>query len=521
MSNSFYITTPLYYVNDRPHIGSAYTTLIADMIAMYHRMKEDKVFFLTGTDEHGQKVQQAAEKNGVSPQEHCELYATRFQELWSYFNLSYDDFIRTTEDRHVKVVQHVLQDLFDKGEIYKDKHEGWYSVADELFISEKDHEEGKYRDVRRISETNYYFKMGAYQDRLIKYINDNPDFIRPENRKNEILGFLKQPLKDLCISRPKERLSWGIELPFDKDYVTYVWFDALLNYVTAPGYLQDDERFQATWPAVHLIGKDILTTHCVYWPTMLMAAGIPLPKTVFAHGWWTSEGQKMSKSLGNFVDLETIQKYCDHVGKDVYRYFMAKEGPLFHDSDFSKERFYQTYNTDLANNFGNLVNRIFKLIKKNFGGKIPDKINKKVLTLVVDTGNIETIDNPFTKDAEKLEKRVFEHLEDFNINEIAKEIISYLSSINYYLEDTEPWKLIKTDVDHAEEVLCTALASLRFSASLLFPLLPEKMTEFFTMLNNGDTPGTLMDWDGLKSGTELGEMKALFPRFDMKLLETM
>ncbi|MCK5816618.1 MAG: class I tRNA ligase family protein, partial [Candidatus Marinimicrobia bacterium] len=250
MSSSFYITTPLYYVNDRPHIGSAYTTLIAEMIAMYHRMKDDDVFFLTGTDEHGQKVQQAAEKNGVSPEEHCDTYATRFQELWSYFNLSNDDFIRTTEDRHVKVVTHVLQDLFDKGEIYKDKHEGWYSVADELFITEKDYEEGKYRDVRRISETNYYFKMGAYQDRLIKYINDNPDFIRPENRKNEILGFLKQPLKDLCISRPKERLSWGIELPFDKDYVTYVWFDALLNYVTAPGYLQDDERFQKTWPAV-------------------------------------------------------------------------------------------------------------------------------------------------------------------------------------------------------------------------------------------------------------------------------
>lgn len=509
MSSSFYITTPLYYVNDRPHIGSAYTTLIAEMIAMYHRMKDDDVFFLTGTDEHGQKVQQAAEKNGVSPEEHCDTYATRFQELWSYFNLSNDDFIRTTEDRHVKVVTHVLQDLFDKGEIYKDKHEGWYSVADELFITEKDYEEGKYRDVRRISETNYYFKMGAYQDRLIKYINDNPDFIRPENRKNEILGFLKQPLKDLCISRPKERLSWGIELPFDKDYVTYVWFDALLNYVTAPGYLQDDERFQKTWPAVHLIGKDILTTHCVYWPTMLMAAGIPLPKTIFAHGWWTSEGQKMSKSLGNFIDLETIQMHCDNVGKDAYRYYMAKEGPLFSDSDFSKERFYQTYNTDLANDFGNLVNRIFKLIKKYYDGKVPT------------AGELGDDEKAMMTSAETCLSAVMKDLDDFNVNAIASDVISYVTSINRYLEKTEPWKLAKTDIEATKTVLYTALASLRFSASLLYPLLPEKMTEFFSMLNNGDTPGSLINWEDLKSGIELGEMKALFPRFDMKLLETM
>jgi len=409
----------------------------------------------------------------------------------------------------VKVVKHVLQDLFDKGEIYKDKHEGWYSVADELFITEKDYEEGKYRDVSRISETNYYFKMGAYQDRLIKYINDNPDFIRPENRKNEILGFLKQPLKDLCISRPKERLSWGIELPFDKDYVTYVWFDALLNYVTAPGYLQDDERFQKTWPAVHLIGKDILTTHCVYWPTMLMAAGIPLPKTIFAHGWWTSEGQKMSKSIGNFIDLETIQMHCDNVGKDAYRYYMAKEGPLFSDSDFSKERFYQTYNSDLANDFGNLVNRIFKLIKKYYDGKVPT---------ARELGDDE---KAMMTSAETCLSAVMKDLDDFNVNAIASDVISYVTSINRYLEKTEPWKLAKTDIEATKTVLYSALASLRFSASLLYPLLPEKMTEFFSVLKNGDTPGSLMNWEDLKSGIELGEMKALFPRFDMKLLETM
>lgn len=504
MASPFYITTPLYYVNDRPHIGSAYTTIIADITAKYQRMLGKDVFFLTGTDEHGQKVQQAAEKNGITPQEHCNTYAQRFKELWGYFDLQNDDFIRTTEVRHESVVVQVLKALFDKGEIYKDTYEGWYSVADELFITEKDYEEGKYRDVRRISETNYYFRMGKYQTQLIDYIHEHPDFIQPENRKNEILGFLKQPLKDLCISRPKERLSWGIELPFDSDYVTYVWFDALLNYVTAAGYLQDDEKFQTYWPAVHFIGKDILTTHCVYWPTMLMACDLPLPKTVFAHGWWTSEGQKMSKSLGNFIDLETIQMHCDRVGKDAYKYYMAKEGPLFGDSDFSKERFYQTYNSDLANAFGNLVNRIFKLIKKYYNNAVPEP------------GELLKTDLFMKENAAVCMKKVEEKLEHFNINGLAFDIISYVNSINQYLEQNEPWKTAKTDLAMTARVLYTALSSLRFAAGLLQPLLPEKMAEFMLMLNNGDKAASLIMWEGLKPGIELGEMKALFPRFDMK-----
>ncbi|MBN2781573.1 MAG: methionine--tRNA ligase [Candidatus Marinimicrobia bacterium] len=507
MPRSFFITTPLYYVNDKPHIGSAYTTLIADIIAQYHRMTGDDVFFLTGTDEHGQKVQQAAEKNGISPREHCDIYAARFKELWSYFDLSFDDFIRTTEDRHVKVVQAVLMSLFEKGEIYKDTYEGWYSVADELFISDKDYEEGRYRDVRRISETNYYFRMSAYQERLIGYIEAHPDFIRPANRRNEILGFLRQPLKDLCISRPKERLAWGIELPFDKDYVTYVWFDALLNYITAPGYLSDDAKFAAYWPAVHLIGKDILTTHCVYWPTMLMAAGIPLPRTVFAHGWWTSEGQKMSKSLGNFIDLETIRGYCESVGKDAFRYFMAKEGPLFSDSDFSRDRFYQTYNSDLANDFGNLVNRVFKLIDKYFDGRIPEAGEPGEDELAMMEASVQC------------RETVLAEVEELNVNAVASTVIAYVTSINRYLEKTEPWKLAKTDLAGTGMVLYAALASLRFSAALLYPLLPEKMTEFFRMLNTSEAPGHIVQWQDLKSGTPLGEMKALFPRFDMQLLE--
>lgn len=508
MNQSFYITTPLYYVNDRPHIGSSYTTLIADIIAMYHRMKGEDVFFLTGTDEHGQKVQQAAEKNNLSPAEHCDLYAERFQELWSYFNISNDDFIRTTEARHIRVVQDVMQTLYDRGEIYKDDYEGWYSVADEMFVSEKDHAEGKYRDVRRISETNYYFRMSAYRQRLIDHIREHPGFIRPENRRNEILGFLKQPLKDLCISRPKARLAWGIELPFDEDYVTYVWFDALLNYISAPGYGADEEKFRRYWPAVHMIGKDILTTHCVYWPSMLMAAGIELPEAIFAHGWWTSEGKKMSKSLGNFIDLETIQSHCDHVGKDAYRYFMAKEGPLFSDSDFSKARFYHTYNMDLANDFGNLVNRIFKLIKKYYDGKVPPP------------GTLQEDEQEMKKAAEAVRDAVMEHLKALDVNAMVSEIIAYVSSVNRYLEQKEPWKLAKSDPDAAGRVLYAGLASLRFSAALLYPVLPEKTAEFFSMLNSGEKPGRIVRWEDLSAGTELGEMKALFPRFDMKRLET-
>ncbi|MDZ7822069.1 MAG: class I tRNA ligase family protein [Candidatus Marinimicrobia bacterium] len=480
----------------------------ADIIAMYHRMKGEDVFFLTGTDEHGQKVQQAAEKNNLSPAEHCDIYAERFQELWSYFNISNDDFIRTTEARHIRVVQDLMQRLYDLGEIYKDDYEGWYSVADEMFVSEKDHAEGKYRDVRRISETNYYFRMSAYRQRLIDHIREHPGFIRPENRRNEILGFLKQPLKDLCISRPKARLAWGIELPFDEDYVTYVWFDALLNYISAPGYGADEEKFRRYWPAVHMIGKDILTTHCVYWPSMLMAAGIELPEAIFAHGWWTSEGKKMSKSLGNFIDLETIQSHCDHVGKDAYRYFMAKEGPLFSDADFSKERFYHTYNMDLANDFGNLVNRIFKLIKKYYGGKVPGP------------GTLQENEQEMKKAAEAVRDAVMEHLEALDVNAMVSEIIAYVSSVNRYLEQKEPWKLAKSDPDAAGRVLYAGLASLRFSAALLYPVLPQKTAEFFSMLNSGEKPGRIVQWEDLSPGTELDEMKALFPRFDMKRLET-
>jgi methionyl-tRNA synthetase len=335
------------------------------------------VFFLTGLDEHGQKVQQAAAKAGIDPQVHCDKLAPQFQDLWKRLNISNDAFIRTTDAQHKKVVQRYLQELFDKQLIYKAAYSGWYCTFDERFWTEKDVADGLCPDCKRpvekLSEHNYFFKMGQYQEQLQRHILNHQDFIRPESRKNEVLGFLStQKLGDLSISRPKSRLSWGIELPFDKDYVTYVWFDALVNYVSALEYLPQDKltgnRF---WPAnVHLVGKDILTTHAVYWSTMLMALNLPLPETIFAHGWWTVDGEKMSKSRGNVVDPN---KMIDKYGADAFRYFLLREVPFGQDGDFSQEAMATRINSDLANGLGNLLSRTLTMIDRFSNGMIPDR----------------------------------------------------------------------------------------------------------------------------------------------------
>ena len=307
MSETFYVTTPIYYVNDVPHIGHLYTTVAADVISRYMRSAGKKVMFLTGTDEHGQKVEQAARERGLAPKDHCDEMVVRFQELWRRFAISNDDFIRTTEPRHTAIVQKFMEILKEHGDIYTSTYSGLYCVPDERFWTEKDLVDGNCpdcgREVIRIDESNYFFRMGQYQDRLQTHIHSHQNFIKPESRRNEVLGFLQKPLEDLSISRPKSRLSWGIELPFDRDYVTYVWFDALVNYISGLEYLPSDPAFDRYWPAsLHLVGKDILTTHAVYWSTMLMAMDLPLPQTIFAHGWWTVNGEKMSKSRGNVVD---------------------------------------------------------------------------------------------------------------------------------------------------------------------------------------------------------------------------
>ena len=499
---TFYLTTPIYYVNDKPHIGHAYTTILADVLTRFHRNSGEDVFFLTGLDEHGQKVQQAAEKHGVDPQKHCNEMAPRFLKLWENLHIQNDDFIRTTEKRHVDVVQHILQKVYDKGDIYEDEYEGLYSVSEERFITEKEADSGEFRDIKELKEKNYFFRMSNYQQALIDHIKNNSDFIQPKHRKNEVLGFLKQPLEDLCISRPKSRLGWGIELPFDSDYVTYVWFDALINYITAPGYNVNEENFNKYWPAnYHLIGKDILTTHSVYWPTMLMSANIPLPQAIFAHGWWLIGESKMSKSLGNVVDpLGLIEEY----GVDPVRYYLMREMVLGQDASFTIESFIKRYNSDLANDFGNLLSRISNLLKKFFDGRIPQDQDDSAEGLDVKSKAVETV------------AIVWEKIEVMRVNEAIEIILQFVRSINKYIETKAPWKLAKEEPEIAGKVLFTAAEALRVSAVLLSPIMPNRTQ---TVLETLGATESGLDWGGLTSGIEIKLHDPLFPRINIKKLE--
>ena len=494
MNNSFYISTPIYYVNDKPHIGHAYTTILADVIARFYRQLNYDTFFLTGLDEHGQKVQEAASNRKVEPQDHCNEMAPRFTELWEKLHISNDDFIRTTEERHKKVVQEFLQLVFDKGDIYKDEYTGLYSVSEERFITEKEAESGIFRDIKELKEINYFFKMSNFQTQLIEHIENNNNFIQPAHRKNEILGFLKQPLSDLCISRPKSRLNWGIELPFDDEYVTYVWFDALINYLTATGYGEDDLSYNKWWPAdCHLIGKDILTTHAVYWPTMLLSAGIPLPKTIFAHGWWLSDSSKMSKSVGNVVNpLDLIEEY----GVAPVRYYLMREMVLGQDANFTMESFIKRYNSDLANDYGNLLNRVSTLIKKNYDGLIPDK------------GEQTSSEEEIIKSAEALLNGMSNKIKEMKINDSIEDIMKFVRSINKYMEEQKPWKLVKEDKVGAGTVLYTAGESMRVATILLSPVMPNRCAEVLHTFNSGKS----LEWGGLKPGVKLNDHETLFPR---------
>ena len=495
MSKTFYLTTPIYYVNDKPHIGHAYTTILADVLARYHRNAGRETFFLTGLDEHGQKVQQAAADRGIEPQQHCDEMAPRFIDLWKKLHISYNDFIRTTENRHKKIVQMFLQKVYDTGDIYEDEYEGLYSVSEERFITEKEAESDEFRDIKKLKEKNYFFKMGKYQDALIDHIKSNPKFIQPEHRKNEILGFLRQPLNDLCVSRPKSRLNWGIELPFDKEYVTYVWFDALINYITSPGFGKDHESFDKWWPvSYHLIGKDILTTHAVYWPTMLMSADIELPQAIFAHGWWLMGESKMSKSIGNVINpMDLIDDY----GVDPVRYYLMREMVLGQDSNFTMESFIQRYNSDLANDFGNLLSRISTLMKKNYDGRIPDP------------GELSEAELRIKTEGESLCGTVDGMIKNMRLNEAIENTMQYIRSVNKYMEENAPWKLVKEDKSAAGKILYTAGEALRLGAVLLSPVMPNRTSILLDALN---APGVDLSWGGLKPGGTLKDHEPLFPR---------
>jgi len=512
---NFYITTPIYYVNDKPHIGHAYTTVLADIMARYHRLLNENVFFLTGTDEHGQKVQKAAEKHDMTSQEQCDATYIRFQELWERLGITNDDFIRTTETRHKVVVREILQQLYEKDLIYQAEYQGRYCVSCERFFTEKDLDEDNAcpecsRDTEEIIEKNYFFRMSRYQDWLIDYINSNPDFIQPSFRANETLGFLKKPLEDLCISRPKSRLSWGIELPFDENFVCYVWFDALVNYISAAGYGNDDTIFKKRWPAsFHLIGKDILTTHTVYWPTMLKAMGLEMPKTIFAHGWWLMGNSKMSKSLGNVVNpIEMIDKY----GVDAFRFFLVAEMSLGQDASFTEEAFILRYNSNLANDLGNLASRVVKMIIKQRNGVLP---NANANTPMEEELQLELF-----KAVEEMEDAVL----GMKIDRGIESVMNAVRAGNRYLEKTAPWKLAKEGDDaRLNTVLYTVAESLRIISGLLQPIMPEKMSVLRAVLgmpNKNLDMTSLKKWGVLKPGTECKDKGALFPRIEMLKLDS-
>ncbi len=504
---TFTLTTAIDYANGSPHIGHAYEKVLSDVIARTRRMQGDEVYFLTGLDEHGQKVQMTARKQGIEPQAFCDQVAVEFRRLCEVLLISNSDFIRTTEPRHKDLVRSILQQLFDKGEIYQAEYSGYYSPRQEQFLQEKDKVNGEwpeiFGEVVEITEKNYFFKLSQYQDWLIDFLKQNEDFIVPRFRQKQVLEFLKEPLNDLCISRPKERLEWGIPLPFDEDYVTYVWFDALTNYISAPGYGTDD--FEKRWPAdYHVIGKDILLPpHSVYWPIMLHASGIELPKHLLVHGWWNISGAKMSKTLGNVVDPFEL---ADKFGPDALRYFFMREMTVGQDSDFTQEQFLTRYDKELANDYGNLLSRLLNMGARYAEGKIP----------------AATVDEQPEQDLRKLWEEthvlVLEKYEAFEFHRGLEQVFAFLRGCNQYLDIRSPWKLAKSDDSADQEKVLTTLAvigeGLRLASVLLAPVLPSVTEKVQGLI--GIEPATRfagnLTWGESLAGKSLGEKTILFPK---------
>ena len=516
MPDPFYITTPIYYVNARPHLGHAYTTITADVACRFHAMKGVETFFLTGTDEHGDKIERAARKEDMTPRDYADKISGIFKALWPELNIRYNRFIRTTDPDHQALVRMILQRIYDTGDIYFSEYEGKYCFGCERFYTDRELVDGKCPDHETapevIREANYFFKMGRYQDWLIEHIHRNPDFIRPERYRNEVLSFLKEPLEDLCISRPKTRLEWGITLPFDEKYVTYVWFDALLNYVSALGY-PDGDLFHRFWPHVqHIVAKDILKPHGIYWPIMLKAAGIPVYNHLNVHGYWNIEESKMSKSLGNVVDPLALKGIY---GLDAFRYFLMREMVFGLDSSFSEAALVQRINADLANDLGNLFSRVIAMTHKYFGGVVPESRKEAEESLSgLSFGDLG-------KAASQTIDQYEAAMESFAFHKGLIATWEFINQMNKYIDVAAPWELAKKKAcrPELESVLYQLLEGLRIVSGLIYPVMPETARRMQAHLGlPGDDPfyrlDTLRAWKTLRPGGGLPKSIRLFPRIE-------